>query len=158
MLILHHVSYVMCHMSRVTGISFLYFFLLKKIRKKDFIWILQKNLAHRRQCISRPMRIVAQIPQWGGARIPQNPIFLKNRIFFLSKTQKLGNLQKYAKIRNTPFNPRFLSHRRAWFPCGPRIPKNPNFLKNRKNHPKHKNSKMSRNIPKLAIRPSTRGL
>ena len=31
-------------------------------------------------------------------------------------------------------------------------------LKNRKNHPKRKNSKISRDIPKLAIRPSARGL
>ena len=41
---------------------------------------------------------------------------------------------------------------------GPRIPKNPDFFKNRKNHPKGKNSKTSRNMPKLAICPSTRGL
>ena len=32
------------------------------------------------------------------------------------------------------------------------------FLKNGKNHPKRKNSKTSRNMSKLAIRPSTRGL
>ena len=32
-----------------------------------------------RQSISRPMRIVAPIPQYGGPRIPQKPIFLKNR-------------------------------------------------------------------------------
>ena len=35
---------------------------------------------------------------------------------------------------------------------------NPNFLKNGKNHPKRKNSKMSRDMPKFAIYPSTRGL
>ena len=34
----------------------------------------------------------------------------------------------------------------------------PNFFLNGKNHPKHKNSKTSRDMPKLAIRPSTRGL
>ena len=41
---------------------------------------------------------------------------------------------------------------------GPRIPKNPIFLKNGKNHPKRKNSKTSRDMPILAIYPSTRGL
>ena len=41
---------------------------------------------------------------------------------------------------------------------GPRIADNPNFLKNGKNHPKHKNSKKSRDMPILAIYPSTRGL
>ena len=41
---------------------------------------------------------------------------------------------------------------------GPRIPKNPIFMKNGKNHPKHKNSKISGNMPKLAIHPSTKGL
>ena len=71
-----------------------------------------------------------------------------------SKKQKL----KYAKISNTPFDQRSLIHREAWFPGGPRIPKNPNCLKNGKSHPKCKNSKMSRNMPKLAIPPSTRGL
>ena len=37
-------------------------------------------------------------------------------------------------------------------------PKPDFLLKTEKNHPKSKNSKMSRNMPKLAIRPSTRGL
>ena len=42
---------------------------------------------------------------------------------------------------------------------GPRIQKNPNFLKKTdKNHPKSKPSKTSRHMPKLAIRPSIRGL
>ena len=41
---------------------------------------------------------------------------------------------------------------------GPRIPKNPIFFKNGKNHQKRKNLKMSRHMPKLVIRPSTRGL
>ena len=66
----------------------------------------QKNPAYGRQSISRPMQIVAPIPQKGGPRILKNPIF---------------------------------------------------FL-NGKNHPKRKNSKTSRNMPKLAIHPSTRGL
>ena len=69
-----------------------------------------------------------------------------------SKTQKLKNVKKYAKISDTPFDQRSLIHREARFPGGPRIPKN------RKNHPKSKNSKTSRDMPKLAIRPSTRGL
>ena len=37
-----------------------------------------KNPAYGRQSISRPMRIVARIPQYGRPRIPQNAIFLKN--------------------------------------------------------------------------------
>ena len=65
-----------------------------------------KNPAYGRQSISRPMQIVAPIPQQGGPRIPQSPIFFKNV----------------------------------------------------KNHPKRKNSKTSRNMQKLAICPSTRGL
>ena len=65
----------------------------------------KKNPAYGRQSISRPMRIVAPIPQQGGPEIPKNPIFLKNG----------------------------------------------------KNHPKRKNSKTSRDMPKLAIYPSTRG-
>ena len=139
--------------------------------------------------------------------------------------QKLKNVQRYAKIRDIPFNQRSLIHREAWFPScfvrqnqqknklffarrfqttskqkcsnvrpllsitfpqgksikfghwtsrsegkktqpmrkvapipqqgGPRIPKNPIFLKNGKNHPKRKNSKMSRDMPKqrLTLRP-----
>ena len=39
---------------------------------------------------------------------------------------------------------------------GPRIPQNP--IKNGKNHSKRKNSKTSRNMPKIAICPLTRGL
>ena len=35
---------------------------------------------------------------------------------------------------------------------------NPILLKNGKNHPKRKNSKKSRDMPKLALYPSTRGL
>ena len=33
-----------------------------------------------------------------------------------SKTQKLKNVQKYAKISNTLFDQRSLIHREAWFP------------------------------------------
>ena len=54
-----------------------------------------------------------------------------------------------------PFNQRLLIHREAWFPGGPRIPINPIFLKNGKNHQKCKNSKMSRDMSKLALRPLT---
>ena len=46
--------------------------------------------------------------------------------------QKLKNFYKYAKISDTPFNQRSLIHREAWCPGGPRIPQNPNCLKNRK--------------------------
>jgi hypothetical protein len=50
-----------------------------------------------------------------------------------------------------PFDQRSLIHWEAWFPGGSRIPRNPFFLKNGKNHPKRKNSKTSRDMPKLAI-------
>ena len=57
-----------------------------------------------------------------------------------------------------PFDQRSLINREAWFPSGQGIKKNTNFLNDGKIHPKHKNSKTSKNMPKLAIRPSTRGL
>ena len=129
----------------------------KLIKKKQEDRYAFKNPAYGRQSISRPMRIVAPMPQEGGPRIPQNHIFLKNGKNH-PKRKKLRNVQKYAKICDTPFDQRSLIHREAWFPGGPRIPKNPIFLKNGKNHPKRKNSKTSRDMPKLAIRPSTRGL
>ena len=57
----------------------------------------------------------------GGPRIPQNLIFWKNGKNHLkrkksSKTQKLKNVQRYAKISDTPFDQRSLIHREAWFP------------------------------------------
>ena len=96
----------------------------------------------------------------GGPRLPENLIFLKNGKKS-PKVQKLRNVQKYDKISDTPLNQGSLIHREAWFPqcfAGQRIPQNPIFLKNGKVHPKRKNSKTSRNMPKLAILPSTRGL
>ena len=72
---------------------------------------------------------------------PKPDFFLEKRKIS-SKTQKIKNVQKYAKISDTPFDQRSLIHLEAWFPGGPRIPKNPIFLKNGKNHPKHKYSKL----------------
>ena len=51
----------------------------------------------------------------GGPRVPQNPIFLKNGKK-PSKTQKLKNVQRYAKISDTPFDQRSLIHLEVWFP------------------------------------------
>ena len=76
---------------------------------------LLKNPAYGRQSISRPMRIVAPIPQQGGPRIPKNPILLKNGKKS-SKTQKLQNDQRYANISDIPFDQRSPIHREAWFP------------------------------------------
>ena len=76
------------------------------------------------------MRIVAPIPQQSGPRIPKNSIFERRKKS--SKKQKLKNIQKYAKISDTPFNQRSLNHREAWFPGGPKIPKNSNCLKKKK--------------------------
>ena len=93
-----------------------------------------------RQSISRPMRIVAPMPQEGGPRILKKPDFLEKQKKS-PKTQKLRNIQKYDKIRDTPFDQRSLIHREVWFPpcfVGQRILKNPIFLKNGKNHPKQK--------------------
>ena len=61
------------------------------------------------------MRIVAPMPQEGGPRIPQNLIFFEKRTKS-SKMQKLKNVQRYAKISDTPFAQRSLIHREAWFP------------------------------------------
>ena len=92
----------------------------------------------------------------GGPRIPKNPFFFKGKKS--SKTQKLKNVQRYAKISDTPFDQRSLIHWEAWFLGGPKIPQNQIFLKHGKNHLKRKNSKTSRNMLKLVIRPLTRGL
>ena len=43
----------------------------------------------------------------------------------------------------------FLFSKKIRFPGGPRIPNNPIFLKNGKNHPKRKNSKTSSDMPKF---------
>ena len=72
------------------------------------------------------------------------------------KTQKLRNVQKYDKISDTPFDQRSIIHPEAWFPpcfVKQRIPQNPIFLKTEKNYSKRKNSKTSRNMPKLAMCP-----
>ena len=84
------------------------------------------------------MRIVA--PTVGWTKNTQKPDFLKKRKKS-SKMRKLKNIYKYAKISDTPFDHRSLIHREELFPDGTRIPKNPNCLKNGKNHPKRKNSK-----------------
>ena len=76
---------------------------IKRSKRRNII----KNPAYGRHQLSRPMRIVAPIPQKGGPRIHKN--------------------QKKK-------------------------------IKNGKNNPKRKNSKMSRDMPKLAIYPLTRGL
>ena len=87
---------------------------------------------------------------------PKPNFFEKRKKSF--QMQKLKKIQKYAKISDTPFDQRSLIHREAWFPGGPRIPQNLIILKNGKNHLKRKNSKTSRDMPKLAIRPLTRVL
>ena len=112
----------------------------------------KKNPAYGRQIISRLMWIVAPMPQESGPRIPQNPIFWENGKNHLkrkksSKTQKLKNVQKYANISNTPFNQRSLIHREAWFPGGPRIPKNPIFLKTEKII---QNAKTQKRLPEVS--------
>ena len=70
----------------------------------------------------------------------QKPDFFEERTK-TPKTQKLKNVEKYDKIIDTPFDQRSLIHQEAWFLGGPRIPKNPSFLKNGKNHPKRKTQK-----------------
>ena len=93
----------------------------------------------------------------GWPKNTQKPKFIEKRKKS-SKLEKLKTVQKYAKISNTPFDQRSLIHWKAWFPGRPRIPQNPNCLKNGKNYQKRKNSKTSKNMPKLAIRPLTIGL
>ena len=70
-------------------------------------------------------------PYFVGQRIPQNLIFFE-KWKKSSKTQKLKNVQKYAKISDTPFDQRSLIHQEAWFLSGPRIPKTQIFWKNKK--------------------------
>ena len=72
--------------------------------------------------------------------MPPKPDFLEKQKNS-PKTQKLKNVLKYDKISDTPFDQRSLINREAWFPGGPRILKNPIFLKNGKNHPKPKTQK-----------------
>ena len=93
----------------------------------------------------------------GWTKNTQKPDFFENRKYHL-KCKKSKTSRNMAKFSDTPFDQRSLIHREAWFPGGPRTPKNQIFLENGKNHPKRKNSIMSRDMPKLAIRPLTRGL
>ena len=51
----------------------------------------------------------------GWTKNTQKPIFFGKRKKS-SKTQKLINVQRYAKSTNTPFNQRSLIHQEAWFP------------------------------------------
>ena len=74
-----------------------------------------KNPAYGRQRISRPMRIVAPIPQQGGPRIHKNQKKIKN-----GKNNPKRKTQKHLQIcqnqRYIPFDQRSLIHREAWFP------------------------------------------
>ena len=82
------------------------------------------------------MRIVAPIPQQGGPRRPQNPIFFEKRNKSL-KRQKLKIVQKYAKISNMPFHQRSLIHWEGWFPPCFFLTKNTpklNFFKQKKSY------------------------
>ena len=74
------------------------------------------------------------------------------------KRKKFKNIEKYAKNSDRPFHQRSPIHWEAWFPGGPRIPQNLIFKKHRKNNPKSEKLKKSRNMPKLAKNPLTRGL
>ena len=68
----------------------------------------------------------------GGPRIPNNPIFFRKNGKKSPKTQKLKNVQRYAKISDTPFVQRSLIHREVWFlPCFVRQnqPKKQTFLR-----------------------------
>ena len=112
-----------------------------------------QNPTYGRQCISRPMRIVAPIP---CPRIHKNPNFLTNGKIF-QNIKKLKNIQKYAKISATPIDQRSLIHREVWFPGGPRRPKKTIFFLWKKSS-KTPKLKKSRNMPKLVIHPSIRAL
>ena len=68
-----------------------------------------------------------------------------------SKTQKLKNVQNYAKNSDMPFDQRSLIHGGSvvyTMFCWTKNTQKPNFFeKRKKNHPKRKNSKTSRNKP-----------
>ena len=92
----------------------------------------------------------------GGPRIPQNPIFLKNGKNS-SKTQKLKLLeicqnQRYA-LRPEVSNPSG-SVVSGWTKNSPKS----DFFEKRKKFIQNAKTKTFRDMPKLAIRPSTRGL
>ena len=70
-----------------------------------------------------------------------------------SKTQKLKNIQKYAKISDTLFDQRSLIHREAWFPGGPRIPQNPIFFEKRKKSSKTRKLKNGQRYAKISDTP-----
>ena len=91
----------------------------------------------------------------GWTQNTPKPDFLQKqtKIFQKAKTQKHLEICQNQRYAHRPE-----VHREAWFPGGPRIPKTRFFLKNGKNHPKRKNSKTSRDMPKLALHPLTRGL
>ena len=93
-----------------------------------------KNPAYGRQSISRPMRIVAPMPQEGGPRIPQNPIFLKNgKNHPNAKTQKsleICQSQRYA-LRPEVSNPSG-----SVVSGQTKNTQKPDFFENGKNYPK----------------------
>ena len=83
---------------------------------------------------------------------------LKKSLFFRKKNLKKKVL---VKKKSSIWETKHLSMRIVSpmpLEGGPRIPQNPIFLTSGKNHSKRKNSKTSRNKPKLAIYPLTRGL
>ena len=78
----------------------------------SFVKCQVKNPAYGRQSISRPMRIIAPIPQLGGPRIAKNPHFLKDGINH-PKRKNSKKSRNMPKIRNMPFDQRYLIHREA---------------------------------------------
>ena len=91
-------------------------------------------------------------PCFVGQRIPQIPIFFE-KWKKSTKTQKFKNVQKYAKISDTPFKQSSLIHREAWFPGGPRIPKIPIFFEKRKKSSKTQKLKNVQRYAKISNRP-----
>ena len=65
------------------------------VKKSSHFTMQRENPAYGRHQISRPMRIVAPMPQQGGPRIHKNQKELKNRRK-KSKTEKLKNVQRYT--------------------------------------------------------------
>ena len=88
----------------------------------------------------------------GWTKNIQKPDFFEKRKKS-SKTQKLKNVQRYAKIRDLPFDQRSLIHREAWFPGEPRIPKNPIFFDKRKKSSKTQKFKNIQRYAKISDMP-----
>ena len=114
-----HVSPVTCHLSHVIFLHlFFNIFLYKKSRIRETKHLLTEADSSTNTTV-------------GCTNNTPKPDFFE-KWKKSSKTQKPKNVQKYAKISDTPFDQRSLIHQEAKFPGQPKITKKPDFLEKRK--------------------------